>query len=152
MAKTKTKATEVQAIDAQEEIITSLNATIAELNAKLASVEQAHKATVETMAKEADELRLKSLSSIERIIRKAHDRYEQVIKENNVPLVGDIETGIASRVKANVVEETEKKFRDVSKLPAELQAVAHYCARLRKMARNVKALNDEWSVKAKGAK
>ena len=156
MTKTKTaKTTEVQAIDAKAEIVTSLEQSInaqAEVITSLDDTIAGLRETIEDLTAENNELRLKSLSSIDRIIRKANDRYEQIVKENNVPLVGDAETGIASRIKANVVEETEKKFRDISKLPSELQAVAHYCAKLRKMARSVKALHDEWSVKAKGAK
>lgn len=128
----ETTNTDVEAIDVNQVRIKELMARVTELE------------------DENGKLRLKSFSAIENIIRKANDRYEQLVKEHALPLIGEIETGIASKVKSNVVEETTKQFRDVSKLPENLQPVAHYCAKLRKMARSVKALHDEWSDKAKG--
>lgn len=141
MAKTKQNSQESSAVTAESvQPVKALDANQIRIQELMARIEE--------LEAENDKLRLKSFASIDTIIRKAHDRYTQVITENHVPLISERDT-LASKLKADVVEETNRKIRDVSKLPDDLRKVAHYCAKLEKAALSVKAMHDEWSVKAK---
>ena len=151
MAKTKTKATEVQAIDANTELIASLDATIAELHAKMADMEQAHKAEIETLSAECDKLRLKALTSVHHIERMASDRVKQIFSEKSLE-VSETREEFASKRKLNVIDKTTTDRYDASKLPMEYQPPAHYCAKLQKDAAKLAKDFAGWGTRAKATK